>query len=105
MTKAKAWDSALTEKAVSAYQAGTDLETIAKEMGKTVPAVRSKLVAEKVYQKPEARKVGGASSVRKMSIVRDVAKMLEIESLDSFEKATKADLETLKAALTELIGE
>ena len=105
MAKSVTWSNELTAQLVAAYTAAEkdneQLETIAKDMGKTVAAVRSKLVSLGEYQKPEqARKVGGASAVRKMTLVRQIQDATGIESLDSFEKASKAHLQALVDFLT-----
>ena len=107
MAKAQAWTKESTAQLVSAYvEAGKDneqLEVIAKEMGKTVPAVRSKLVSLGEYEKPAvARKVGGASAVRKMALVREIQNRTGIENLESLEKASKAHLQALVDALPEV---
>ena len=100
-----AWSDAITAKLIASYNGdNSELKTIAAELGKTIPAVRAKLVNLKVYQKPEAvAKVGGASSVRKAHLVRDIAKLVAMESddLESLEKATKPTLEALAAAIFE----
>ena len=105
MTKStsKAWSPELTATLVSGYAEGTgkDVATLAKELGKTVPAVRSKLVSEGVYVKQEPRAVGGASPVRKIALVKQLANELELElsELESLEKASKPALELLLKAL------
>ena len=102
------WSISLAKELADLYTAtGSDnsrLPEIAKELKITVPAARSKLVSMKVYQKDETvAKVGGASSVRKAHIVRDIAKALgaDVEDLESLEKATKATLEALAEAIAE----
>ena len=58
---------------------------------------------EKIYQKEAPkRKVGGASSIRKLSIVKTIAEELgiEVDAIESLEKGTKAHLEALLAAIT-----
>ena len=94
---AKGWTQEVTAKAVEMYAAKTELSAIAKELGKTVPSVRSKLVAEGVYVKQESRAVGGASPVRKIALVKQLAEALELEltELESLEKASKPALELL----------
>lgn len=69
----------------------------------TVNAVRQKLVSLGIYEKDAPRAVGGASGVRKLSIVRTIEAALGLEkgSLDSFEKASKSELEKLSQALSE----
>lgn len=105
MSKAKsvAWSPEMTETLVTRYAQGegASLETIAKELGKTVPAVRSKLVSEGVYVKQTPRAVGGASPVRKIALVKQLASALEVEfeTVESLEKASKPALEALLEAL------
>jgi len=108
MTKSIAYTPELVASIVSAYEAGTSLEEIAKEAGKTVPMIRSKLVAEKVYVakgktlSTETR----PSAVRKSTLVAKVSEMLGGDkSLESLEKATKQDLEYLVKTLGEYFGE
>ena len=97
----KAWSAELTATLVSGYTGGKAVEELAKELGKTVPSVRSKLVAEGVYVKQEPRAVGGASPVRKIALVKQLANELELElsELESLEKASKPALELLLKAL------
>ena len=66
------------------------VEALAKEVGKTVPSVRAMLVKEGVYVAKEAAKTSATQSKE------DIVKALEAisgESLVSFQKATKKDLE------------
>jgi hypothetical protein len=69
--------------------------------GKSAAAVRSKLVSLGVYEKNEPRKVGGASSTRKIEIVHAIETMLskDRDSLASLEKASKAELDALSKAI------
>jgi len=104
MSKAnKVWSTEMTETVVNAYVAAEynneSLAAIAKENGKTVQAVRSKLVSERVYVASAKRAVGGASAVRKIALVREISELLEVEELTSFEKGSKADLQALLDAL------
>ena len=85
----------LTGQIVSAYQAGTAVEEIAETIGKSVRAVRSKLVREGVYvakEKPATRKVEGPT---KKELLIDI----DATGFDTkgFEGATKE-------ALTRLLG-
>jgi len=105
MSKVISYSAELVTAIVSQYQSGVSLEEIAKETGKSVPMIRSKLVSEKVYKAQAKKSVGGASPVRKAHLVQQIADKLEIEGLASFEKGSKADLEAMLTALTELIGE
>lgn len=126
-TAAKAgngWTDEATELAINMYQAvlntageaggpenandpSTTLSQIqeaVKALGvdKSIVAVRSKLISEKVYQKADApRKVGGGSSLRKVHFVRALAKRaLELELIDdieAFDSLEQAKAEPLKA--------
>ena len=100
VTKAVNWSAETVEKLTAAYN-GSNIEQVAKELGKTVPAVRSKLVSLGVYQKQEPRAVGGASAVRKLQLVKQLAEKLgvELEEVESLEKAKKETLEMLVAFL------
>jgi hypothetical protein len=81
-----------------------ELQNIADNMGTTLHSVRSKLVNMELYEAPDAKKkVGGASSIRKMDIVRSIAGALDLNPkiLESFEKATKPELEALLTGIGE----
>jgi len=67
---------------VAAYKAGDSLESIAASVGKSVPSVRAKLAALKVY----------------------VSKAKKAESGETSEKATKENKDALAAKLSELVG-
>jgi hypothetical protein len=92
--KAVNWTAETVEMITEKHLQGVEIETIATEAGKTVAAVRSKLVSLGVYQKQEAKAVGGASSVRKIQLVKQIAESLnqEIEAIESLEKASKEAL-------------
>lgn len=83
-------------------------KTLSKEKvfeGRTVNSIRAKAVSEGVYQKADApRKVGGETAKRKIEFVRGAEILLNLKqgSLDTLEKASKADLEALTGALTTL---
>lgn len=100
---AKGWNDEVTAQAVEMYNGGEGqaLEAIAKTLDKTVPAVRSKLVAEGVYVKQAPRSVGGASPVRKIALVKQLATALgvEFDEVESLEKASKSALEAVLDAL------
>ena len=100
-TKAKTYTTELVATITEKYLAGTTLEELAKETGKTVPSLRSKLVAEKVYVAKKAVTKTGSTPVRKIALARKVAELTGIESLDTLEKASKAELELLVAFLSE----
>lgn len=73
----------------------------------TPAAVRSKLATLKVYQKDEARKVGGASGTRKVQIVKAIAAAIgvDFDEIESLEKATKPALEAIVEAVSETEAE
>lgn len=72
--------------------------------GKSAAAIRGKLVSMGIYQKGEPKAVGGASSTRKIEIVNSIEILLSKPkgSFASLEKASKAELDTLAAALVAL---
>lgn len=84
------------------------MEQLAEQFGTSVQSVRSKVASlknedgSKIYV-AKARKVGGASAVRKISIVYQIEEVLGLErdSLASLEKGSKTHLETLLAELSE----
>ena len=101
--KAPAYTTEITASMVEKYQAGTSLEDLAKEFGKTVPMIRSKLVNEKVYvAKAKTSTATGSAPVRKAALVLQAETALGLEkgALESFEKGSKAQLEILLKALT-----
>jgi len=100
--KAVNWTAETVAKLTEAYASETNLEVLSKEFGKTVPALRSKLVSLGIYQKQETRAVGGASSVRKIQLVKQIAECLnqEIEAVESLEKASKEALLLILEAVT-----
>lgn len=100
--KAVNWSAETTEQLVAAYAETKDLAVIAQKFGKTVPAIRSKLVSLEVYQKQEPRAVGGASSTRKIQLVKQIAGLMNqnVEAVESLEKANKEALELLIKFLT-----
>jgi len=106
-TKVLAYSADLVASIVSQYESGVALETIAKDAGKTVPMIRSKLVSEGVYvAKARVSKATGTVPVRKLALAQAIAAKVESETgLESLEKASKSDLEALLAAVTELVGE
>ena len=100
-TKVVSWSVEMTEKLTSVYTGdNTQLAEIAKTFGKTVPMVRSKLVSEGVYKANVKRSVGNASSTRKLDFVRTMETMASMPrgSLDSFEKASKTELDAFVKA-------
>ena len=105
-TKVLAYSAELVASIVTQYESGVAIETIAKEAGKTVPMVRSKLVSEGVYKaKARVSKATGAAPVRKLALAQAIASKVESATgLESLEKASKSDLEALLTAITELVS-
>lgn len=96
-------------KMVALYtEASTDAERkatvsqLAQELGKSTRSIVAKLSSLKVYQTPAKTTKAGKAIVRKSAIVADIASTLDIEAsaIESLEKATKADLETLLKAVS-----
>lgn len=102
--KSATWPTETVQELTAMYDGdNSKLPEIAAKLKKSVPSIRSKLVNLGVYVKPETpKKVGGASSVRKIQLVNEVAEHLKMGkgSLESLEKASKADLESLLKAVT-----
>jgi len=80
------------------------MEKFAKEFGKTVNSIRSKLSREKVYIKPTKTTKAGGAITRKADIVATIAQMTDndVETIASLEKATKLALEAIVNALVAL---
>ena len=87
------WTPEVTAKAVEAYTNGTEIEAIAKDLGKTVPSVRSKLVAEGVYVAKAAKTA--ANTTRKIEYVKALEALTGLTNLESLEKANREALEAL----------
>ena len=116
---ANGWTEEKTAQAVALYTAKVEavgaaaandtasLNEMAVELEvKSGAALRSKLVSMKVYQKGEARKVGGGTSVRKIQIVRSIASNLveagiieSVDELDSLESSKATALNAIAEAL------
>ena len=104
MTKSIAYTAAIVASMTSQYQAGVDIKIIATDLGKTVPQVRGKLVAEGVYiPKVKTSSAGVSKAVRKISLVQAISDTLGVAEVTSFEKASKADLETILEAVQALV--
>ena len=80
------------------------MEKFAKEFGKTVNSIRSKLSREKVYIKPAKTTKSGGLIVRKAELVEAIAMQLDVDAdiVASLEKATKATLELILAKIAKL---
>lgn len=101
-TKVVNWAETTVAELTEKYTAGKSVDELAQELGKSSAAIRGKLVSLGIYQKAEARTVGGASQVRKGHLVRDIAKRMgvELSKVESLEKARKEDLELLLTHLS-----
>ena len=107
MSKVQNWSEEAVTVLTENYPT-TPVEELAKQLGKTVPAVRSKLVNLGIYQKQEAvTKAGKAPAMRKLAAVKQIAETLgvEMEEVESLEKASKATLELLLKVLAEKSAE
>ena len=70
------------------------IDSLAREMGKTVGSIRAKLVAVGHYIKLST-KVAKPKQVSKDELVADIQTFLGIEGLSSLKNATKVDLEVI----------
>jgi hypothetical protein len=88
-----------TFKAVEAYKAGTTVEQIAVELGKSTRSVVAKLSREGVYQ-PKTKSTG-QTRVKKAELVDRLAALCDVapEVFESLEKANYEVLELLVAKL------
>jgi len=80
---------------VAAYRAGTSVEDLAKNLGKSTRSVVAKLSREGVYE--SKAKASGSTRVTKDALVTSLALKLgvEAEQLKSLAKAEKVALELL----------
>ena len=72
----------------------TVIDSLAREMGKTVGSIRAKLVAVGHYIKLST-KIAKPKQVSKDELVADIQTFLGIEGLSSLKNATKVDLEVI----------
>ena len=81
---------------VEGYKAGTAVEALAVQVGKSVRSVVAKLSREGVYVSKD-KAPGAAKAVTKADLVAKIAEKfgVEAEKLASLEKATKEALEIL----------
>ena len=86
-----------TTQVLQLYAASVDPETIALTLQKSTRSVISKLVREGVYQSPEVR----AARPKKSDLIKSIAQQLQLdlEQLESLEKATHGALSLLHGAL------
>ena len=94
---------------VAAYVAGSTVETLATEFGKSVRSITAKLSREGVYKKKEYKTKTGEAVVKKdahADAIGAILKLTEAET-DSLTKANKTALAKIFAALansTPIVG-
>ena len=78
------------------------VKNMAKKHGKTPASVRAKLVREEVYVAKTYKTKQGNAPVSKAALVERIAKAMGVQSeaVESLEKATKATLKAVLAAVT-----
>ena len=89
-----------TQQVVEAYKAGTAVEQIAQDLGKSTRSIVAKLSREGVYQ-PKT-KASGQTRVKKSELVDRLAAACDVapEVFESLEKANYEVLELLLAKLS-----
>lgn len=87
-----------TAEVVEKYLAGLAVENIAESIGKSARSVIAKLSQQKVYK---AKAKAAIARVTKADLIFQIAAKtgVDVEALTSFEKADKAALEALLAAV------
>jgi hypothetical protein len=98
-TKPQNYTQEQTQQLVEAYKAGTSVEQIATELGKTTRSVVAKLSREGVYQ-PKT-KSSGATRVKKAELVDRLALICGVAP-EVFESLEKANYEVLEMLLQQL---
>jgi len=99
-TKTVNYTAEQTTQVVEAYKAGTSVEQIAMELGKSTRSIVAKLSREGVYQ-PKT-KSAGQTRVKKAELVDRLAAACDVapEVFESLEKANYEVLELLLAKLS-----
>jgi len=99
-TKTVNYTAEQTTQVVEAYKAGTSVEQIAQELGKSTRSIVAKLSREGVYQ-PKT-KAKGETRVKKAELVDRLAAACDVapEVFESLEKANYEVLELLLAKLS-----
>lgn len=99
-TKTVNYTAEQTTQVVEAYKAGTSVEQIATELGKSTRSIVAKLSREGVYQ-PKT-KAKGETRVKKAELVDRLAAACDVapEVFESLEKANYEVLELLLAKLS-----
>lgn len=88
-----------TKTIVEAYKAGTSVETIATDLGKSPRSIVAKLAREGVYQAKSKAK--GVQAPRKAELIAEIAHSIGTseELIESLEKATREALELIAKAV------
>ena len=94
-TKPQAYSQEQTQQVVAAYTSGESVEAIALQIGKSVRSVVAKLAREGVYV--AKTKTAQHARVTKADMVAELARHMgvEVETLESLEKATQEALSQL----------
>ena len=99
--KAVNYTTEQTTKMVADYTAGKSVETIAKELGKTVRSVVAKLSREKVYKAKERTTKTGDAIVKKDATADAIGALLGFTEAET-ESLTKANKTALVKVLSAL---
>jgi transcriptional antiterminator len=91
----------ITKKMVLDYENGVSVTDLADQLGTTERSIRAKLASLGLYKKKEYTNKLGQAPVKKEEYVDRIAKILQVnvELLDSLEKANKNVLKLIEAAL------
>ena len=91
----------LTDRIVSDYKAGIEIQTIAKTLGVPDRSIIAKLSSLGVYQKKTYLNKRGEVPVKKWEYIEQLAQLLQVPSdqLESLEKVNKSVLILLKQRL------
>lgn len=91
----------LTDRIVSDYKAGIEIQTIAKTLGVPDRSIIAKLSSLGVYQKKTYLNKRGEVPVKKYQMIEELAEILGVPSdqLESLEKVNKSVLILLKQRL------
>lgn len=86
---------------VAAYVAGSTVETLASEFGKSVRSITAKLSREGVYKKKEYKTKTGEAVVKKDAHADAIGAILKLSEneIESLVKANKTALEKIFSAL------
>lgn len=97
------YDNETTKKLTSLYAAGVSVEDLALQFDTTERSIRAKLASLGLYKKKDYTNKQGEIPVKKEEYVERIAKLLEVnvELLESLEKANKNVLKMLEVALSD----